>query len=78
MNARAYGIAYLVRAVIYVWKMFMKSATKRHIGATTFSITTFSITTFNITTLSTKGLFATVSINDTKHKRYSAQQFLVS
>ncbi len=53
-----YGIAYFVRAVIYARKMFMKSATKRPNGATTFSITTFSIAT-----LSTRGLFATVSIN---------------
>jgi hypothetical protein len=41
-------------------------------GAKTFSITTlsimtFSITTFSITTLSIKGLFVTLSKNDTQH-----------
>ncbi len=39
---------------------------------------TFSITTFSITTLSTKGFFATFSINGTQHKWHSVQQFLVS
>ncbi len=34
-------------------------------GAKTLSCTTFSITTLSITTLSIKGLFATLSINDT-------------
>ncbi len=37
-------------------------------GATTFSIATLSIKTFIIMTLSKKGLFATLSINDTQHK----------
>jgi hypothetical protein len=41
-------------------------------GATTFSIKTFSITTLSIMTLSTKDLFATLSINDTKHIQHSA------
>jgi hypothetical protein len=34
---------------------------------TTLSITTFSITTFSLTTLSRKGLFVTLSVNDTRH-----------
>ncbi len=39
-------------------------------GATTFNITTFSITTLRKMTLSTKGLFATLSINDTQHNSF--------
>jgi hypothetical protein len=39
----------------------------RNKGAKTFSITTLSIMTFSITTLSLKGLFVTLSINDTRH-----------
>jgi hypothetical protein len=34
----------------------------------TFSIMTFSIMTFSIMTLSIKGLYVTISINDTDHK----------
>jgi hypothetical protein len=41
-------------------------------GATTFTITTLSIMPFSITTLCIKGLFKTLSINDTQHKLYPA------
>ncbi len=36
--------------------------------AAAFSAMTFSITTLGITTFNTKGLFVTLSKNDTKHK----------
>jgi hypothetical protein len=36
-------------------------------GATTLNIMTFNITTFSIMTISLKGLFATLSLNDTLH-----------
>ncbi len=36
-------------------------------GATTLRISTFNITTLSTTALSTKGLFVTLSINDTQH-----------
>jgi hypothetical protein len=44
-----------------------------HLGTTTLSITTISIMTVSIMTLSTKGVFVTLSINDTQHKRQSAK-----
>jgi hypothetical protein len=37
-------------------------------GAMTFRIMKLSITTFSIMTLNIKGLFATLSVNDTQHK----------
>ncbi len=37
-------------------------------GAMTFNITTLGVTTFGIMTLSIKGLYVTLSINDTEHK----------
>ncbi len=36
--------------------------------ATTVSVTTLTITTFSITAHSIKGLYATLSMSDTKHK----------
>ncbi len=42
------------------------------IGATTLSIKALGITTFSKLTLSIKAYFATLGINDTQHKRYTA------
>jgi hypothetical protein len=41
---------------------------------TTFSITTFSITTFSIMTFSIRGLYVTLGISDSQHKRHSGLQ----
>jgi len=48
------------------------SSTSFFKGATAFSITTLSIMTLSITTLSREGLFVTLRINETHHKRHSA------
>ncbi len=47
-------------------------STKWNFGATTFSKITLSTTTFSIMTLSIKGLFETLSINDSQHKKHSS------
>jgi hypothetical protein len=39
----------------------------------TLSITTFSIMTFSIMTLRIKGLYVTLSISDSEHRRHSEQ-----
>jgi hypothetical protein len=38
------------------------------LGGTTFSIVTLCVTTFSIMTVSIKGLFVTLSINDSHHE----------
>ncbi len=47
------------------------------LGIMTFSIITLGIKTFSTMTISIKGLFATLSMNDTHLKQHSALQHSV-